>query len=117
MECGAFATGAFWTSTITEEVPRLFAASRPSTEIVWAPSENAVVSHCRVNGADVSGAPSETPSTLNVTLTTPTLSVASAVIVTMPATAPALGLVIVTVGAWRSAFAGSVWNVTGAATA
>ena len=59
-----------------------------------------LVIHDAVNGADVSAAPSATPSTRNCTLATvPELSLAVAAIVTVPETsAPATGLVTATVG-------------------
>jgi hypothetical protein len=87
-----------------------------SAAIVCVPSATAVESHCIAYGADVSAAPTLTPSTLNWTLAMPELSLAVAARVTMPDTLPADGLVIVTAGvSGGSGVATHVGSVCGAA--
>src|SRR5438552_996807 len=90
-------------------VPRLPAASRAEAESVWAPLVAATVSQSTVYGATVSSAPRFAPSNANWTPTTPTLSEASAVTDTLPATvAPPAGAVIVTVGFVASGTGGAI---------
>src|SRR5512134_2809935 len=96
-------TGAFPTVTTTAVVPTLFAASRASAVTVCGPSLTSVVSHTTSYGGTRSSAPRFTPSTLNCTPTTPTSSLAVAVISTVPVTVPAAGLVSVTAGGAPSA--------------
>src|SRR5437867_1629182 len=104
-------------STVTltaADVAVLPAASRATAVKVWDPLTASVVFHEREYGTVVSSAPRLTPSSLNCTPTTPTLSVALAETVTVPATvAPAAGAVIDTVGGVVSG-SGAVVNVTSA---
>src|SRR3989475_7025235 len=92
--------GALTTVTLTAAaVAVLPAASRATAVRVCAPLLAVVVVQERVYGAVVSSAPRLAPSSLNCTPATPTLSVALAETVTVPATvAPAAGAVIDTVG-------------------
>jgi hypothetical protein len=89
------------TVTLTEdEVPVLFAASRATALRVWVPTEAVAVFHATEYGAVVSSAPRLAPSSRNWTPVTPTLSEALAETVIVPETvAPALGEVMLTVGA------------------
>src|SRR5437016_5603598 len=81
------------------EVVALPAASRATAVRVWAPAAAVAVFHETEWGATVSSAPRLAPSSLNCTPTTPTLSVALAETVIVPATeAPAVGAVSETVG-------------------
>src|SRR5688572_5098045 len=91
----------FETSTVmVVAVLTLPAASRATAVRVWAPSATAVVFHDVEYGAVVSSAPRLTPSRLNWTPTTPTLSLALAVTEIVPNTAaPAAGAVTDTDGA------------------
>src|SRR5947208_3397681 len=76
------------------------AASRASAVSVCVPAAAVVVSHVTAYGAVVSSTPRFAPSSLNCTPTTPTLSVAFAVTLTLPDTvAPFAGPVIATLGA------------------
>src|SRR5439155_1477788 len=88
------------TVTLTALLVALFpAASRATAVKVCAPLLALGVGHETVYGAAVSSAPSVTPSSLNCTPTTPTLSVAVAEIVTVPETlAAGAGAVSATVG-------------------
>src|SRR2546427_1509436 len=75
------------------------AASRATAVRLWEPPATRVVFHKRAYGAAVTSAPRFAPSSLNCTPTTPTLSVALAETVIVPATvAPAAGAVSETVG-------------------
>src|SRR5438093_13132205 len=89
------------TVTVTgAEVVRLPAPSRATAVRVWDPSLVVVVSHEIEYGASVSSAPRLAPSSLNWTPTTPTLSEALALTVVAPPTVdPAVGAVMLTVGA------------------
>src|SRR5216684_818107 len=89
------------TVTVTgADVVVLPAASRATAVSVCAPLVAAVVSHATEYGAAVSSAPTFEPSSLNCTPTTPTLSLAVAVTVTVPDTVePPAGAVSATVGA------------------
>src|SRR5881296_1492230 len=104
-------------STVTltaADVAVLPAASRATAIRLWEPPATSVVFHEREYGTVVSSAPRLAPSSLNCTPTTPTLSVALAETVTVPATvAPAAGAVIDTVGSVVSG-SGAVVNVTSA---
>src|SRR2546422_8608394 len=81
------------------EVAVFPAASRATAVSVCAALEAPVVFHERVYGAAVTSVPRLAPSSLNWTPTTPTLSVALAEAVTVPATVEtAAGAVIETVG-------------------
>src|SRR5712691_8538845 len=87
--------GALSTVTLTAAaVAVLPAASRATAVRLCAPLLAAVVAHEMAYGAEVSSAPRFAPSSLNWTPTTPTLSVALAETVIVPATvAPAIGAV------------------------
>src|SRR5437870_2355515 len=88
------------------EVAVFPAASRATAVSVCAALEAPVVFHERVYGAAVTSVPRLAPSSLNWTPTTPTLSVALAEAVTVPATVtPAAGAVRATVGGVTSAMA------------
>src|SRR2546425_12964433 len=102
--------GALSTVTVTAvEGAVLPAASRATAVRLWEPLATRVVFHKREYGAAVTSAPRLAPSSLNCTPTTPTLSVALAETVTVPATvAPAAGAVSATVGAVVSGGAGVV---------
>ena len=79
------------------------AASRATAVNVCAPLVAVVVIHDREYGAVVSSAPTLTPSSLNWTPATPTLSEALAATTTVPETvAPGAGPVIATDGDVRS---------------
>src|SRR6266850_4262761 len=80
------------------EVVALPAASRATAVRICGPSERVVESQLTVYGAAVSSAPRTAPSRRNWTPATPTLSVALAVTATVPATEPAAGAVMATVG-------------------
>jgi hypothetical protein len=88
------------TVTVTAaEVVVLPAASRATAVSVWEPLLEAVVSTEIEYGAVVSSAPSAIPSPKNCTPTTPTLSAAFALTVTVPDTVdPFAGEVMLTVG-------------------
>ena len=88
------------TVTVTRaEVPVLPDASRATADSVWAPLAAVVVSHVTAYGGVVTWTPRFTPSSMNWTPATPTLSVALAETVTLPVTvAPARGAVIAIVG-------------------
>src|SRR5437870_2928816 len=92
--------GALSTVTLTAAVVAVLpAASRATAVKLWEPLATRVVFQEIAYGAAVTSAPRLTPSSLNCTPTTPTLSVALAETVTVPATvAPAAGAVIDTVG-------------------
>src|SRR5207245_3261116 len=107
--------GALTTVTLTAAaVAVLPAASRVMAVRVCTSLLAAVVFHERTYGAVVTSAPRLAPSSLNCTPTTPTLSVALADTVTVPAmVAPADGAVIETVGGVVSGGA-AVVNVTSA---
>src|SRR5438552_2324842 len=92
--------GAFITVTLTAaEVAVLPAASRATAVTLWLPFALKVVFQEIEYGAVVTSAPRFTPSSLNCTPTTPTLSVASADTVTVPTTeAPGVGEEMETVG-------------------
>ena len=96
-------------ATVTEtpaEVPVLPAASRATADSVWAPLAAVVVSHVMAYGGVVTWTPRRTPSSVNWTPATPTLSVALADTVTRPLmVAPASGAVIAIVGGVVSASA------------
>jgi hypothetical protein len=88
------------------EVPVLPAASRATADSIWAPLAAVVVSQVTAYGGVVTWTPRLTPSSLNWTPATPTLSVALADTVTVPLTvAPARGTVIAIVGGVVSASA------------
>ena len=95
--------------TVTDtaaEVVRFPAASRAVAVNAWTPFANVVVFHNTRYGAVSTSAPCAVPSTKNCTPTTPTLSDADAVIVTVPATlVPFRGAAIDTVGGVMSGFA------------
>jgi hypothetical protein len=95
---GAVVSG---TVTLTDaEVAVLPAASRATALRVWVPTEAVAVFHATEYGAVVSSAPRLAPSSRNWTPATPTLSEALAETVIVPETvAPALGEVMLTVGA------------------
>ncbi len=77
----------FATLTVTgADVVRLPAASRARAVSVCAPFETVRVSQASPYGASKSSAPLATPSTKNCTPTTPTLSLASAMTLTMSPT-------------------------------
>src|SRR5207247_10190350 len=101
LSCGDSPAMPFDTFTLTPAEPvTLPAASGAAAEIVCTPSETVVVSQAREYGAAVSSAPTLTPSTLNCTPATPTLSLAVAVIVTVAdSVEPPAGAVTVTDGA------------------
>src|SRR5207253_2677269 len=85
------------------EAPELPAASRATAVSVWAAFVAVVVVHEVEYGGVVRSPPILTPSSLNWTPTTPTLSAAVAVTVTVPVTAAAaVGAVMATVGARTS---------------
>jgi len=91
-------------STVTETavlVVVLPAASRATAVSVWLPFDTEVVFQLIENGAVVSSAPRFTPSSLNCTPVTPTLSVAVELTVTVepPTNEPLAGAVTLTVGA------------------
>jgi len=92
--------GAFATVTVTgAEVVRLPAASRAMAVMVCEPFAAPVVFQETEYGALVSSAPTLAPSILNCTPTTPTLSEAPAVTVTVPDTVwPLPGEVMLTLG-------------------
>src|SRR2546425_6341288 len=92
--------GALSTVTLTAAaVAVLPAASRATAVRLCAPLLAAVVAHEMAYGAEVSSAPRFAPSSLNWTPTTPTLSVALAETVIVPATvAAAIGAVSETGG-------------------
>src|SRR5881409_437623 len=110
--------GALSTVTLTALAGAVLpAASRAMAVKLWEPLATRVVFHEREYGAAVTSAPTLTPSSLNCTPTTPTLSVALAETVTVPATvALAAGAVIDTVGGVVSGGA-AVVNVTSPETA
>src|SRR5688572_32423926 len=95
---------AFATVTFTgADVVVLPAASRATAVSVCGPSITVVVSQLTEYGEMVSGRPSCTPSTKNVTAATPLSSPALALTGTVPNTvAPLVGDVIDTVGALES---------------
>src|SRR5439155_10273794 len=75
------------------------AASRATAVKLWFPLEAKMLFHETEYGAAVTSAPRLAPSSLNCTPRTPTLSVALAETVIVPATeAPAVGAVSETVG-------------------
>src|SRR3989475_595016 len=88
------------TVTLTAAVAAVLpAASRATAVRMCAPAEASAVFQLVAYGAVVTSAPRLAPSSMNCTPTTPTLSVALAEIVTVPATvAPLAGAVIETVG-------------------
>src|SRR5438876_1551183 len=92
--------GALSTVTLTAaEVAALPAASLATAVKLWLPFALKAVFQETEYGATVSSTPRIAPSSLNCTPTTPTLSVALAATVTVPATvAPGLGEVTLTVG-------------------
>src|SRR5437762_1743429 len=92
--------GALSTVTVTAAEAAVFpAASRATAVRVWAPLVVVVLVHETEYGAAVTSAPRLAPSSLNWTPATPTLSVALAETVIVPATeAPAVGAVSETVG-------------------
>jgi hypothetical protein len=98
--CGHTAAVLFETVTTTAADVVVFpAASRATAVIVWLPFATVVVSHETLNGVPRSSAPILTPSRLNWTPTTPTLSVAFADTVIVPETvAPFTGAVTEIVG-------------------
>src|SRR5205809_3067097 len=106
------------TVTLTAAVVAVLpAASRATAIRLWEPPATSVVFHEREYGTVVSSAPRLTPSSLNCTPTTPTLSVALAETVTVPATVePAAGAVMDTVGGMVSG-AARVVNVKSLETA
>src|SRR3989454_2930866 len=83
------------TVTLTEAVVAILpAASRATAVRMCAPAEASAVFQLVAYGAVVTSAPRLAPSSMNCTPTTPTLSVALAEIVTVPATvAPLAGAV------------------------
>src|SRR5439155_1226574 len=92
------------TVTLTAAVAVWPAASRATALTLWAPGATRAVSHTIEYGAAVTSAPRFTPSSLNCTPTTPTLSVAVAETVTVPETlAAGAGAVSATVGGAVSA--------------
>src|SRR2546428_1287754 len=88
------------TVMLTEAVVAILpAASRATAVRMCAPAEASAVLQLVAYGAVVTSAPRLAPSSMNCTPTTPTLSVALAEIVTVPATvAPLAGAVIETSG-------------------
>src|SRR5881409_4292713 len=92
--------GALSTVTLTALAGAVLpAASRAMAVKLWEPLATRVVFHEREYGAANTSAPRFAPSSLNCTPTTPTLSVALAETVVVPATVePAAGAVIDTVG-------------------
>jgi len=90
----------FATITVTPaDIAVLPAASRATAVRAWAPSVVVVVFHVMAYGGMVASNPRFVPSSLNWTLTTPTLSVALADTTTVPVNVvPAAGAVTVTVG-------------------
>ena len=88
------------TVTLTEAVVAILpAASRATAVRMCAPAEASAVFQLVAYGAVVTSAPRLAPSSMNCTPTTPTLSVALAEIVTVPATvAPLAGAVKETAG-------------------
>ncbi len=88
------------TVTVTgADVVELPAASRATAVSVCVPAVAVVVFHDTEYGAVVSSAPRFAPSSLNCTPTTPTLSLAVALTVTVPETVePPVGLVTATLG-------------------
>src|SRR5437899_7493795 len=92
--------GALSTVTLTALEGAVFpAASRATAIRLWEPPATSVVFHEREYGTVVSSAPRLAPSSLNCTPTTPTLSVALAETVIVPATfVPATGAVSEAVG-------------------
>src|SRR4029077_1969084 len=102
---------AFDTLTIRVAVAELPAASHPTAANVWEPAGAVVVFQAIVYGDAVSSGASSTPSSLNSTPATPTLSVAVALNVVVPETvALAAGAVMETTGGVEST--ASVANVT-----
>jgi hypothetical protein len=95
------------TVTVTPADVAMFpAASRATADSVWAPLATVVVSHVRAYGSVVTWTARFTPSSLNWTLATPTLSIALADTVTLPLmVAPARGALIAIVGGVVSASA------------
>jgi len=93
------------TVTVTPaDVPVLPDASRATADSVWTPLAAVVVSHVMAYGGVVTWTPRITPSSLNWTAATPTLSVALADTVTLPLTvAPARGAATAIVGGVVSA--------------
>src|SRR5213083_3738714 len=110
--------GALSTVTLTALAGAVLpAASRATAVKLWEPLATRVVFQEIAYGAAVTSAPRLTPSSLNCTPTTPTLSVALAETVTVPATVtPAAGAVMDTVGGVVSGGA-AVVNVKSAETA
>src|SRR6185295_5099126 len=96
-----------FTVTATDADAVLPAASRAIAVSVWLAFEAVVVFHATEYGATTSSAPRLTPSTLNCTPATPTLSEAEAETVTaLPETvAPSAGAVKETVGRVESGVA------------
>ena len=96
-----------WLLTVTlmiDEVAVLPAASRAVAEILWEPLDVIVVSQAMVYGEVVSSDPRLTPSSLNWTPKTPTLSEALALMVVVAETVePLVGAVMETVGGVVSA--------------
>jgi hypothetical protein len=91
--------GLFTVTVIVADGPVLPAASVATALSVCVPFATVVVSHEISYGALVSAAPSGAPSSMNCTLATPTLSLAVALTVIVPATVlPSAGPVIATVG-------------------
>src|SRR4029077_1585009 len=97
---GVVSLGAFDTVTVRPAEGAEFpAASRAMADRVWLPLLAPVVFHDTEYGAVVSSAPRLTPSSLNCTPATPTLSLALAFTDVVPETvAPDAGAVIETVG-------------------
>src|SRR5437667_405763 len=86
-------------TVIAADVAVLPAASRATAVSAGLPLVAVVVFHTTEYGAVVTSAPRFTPSSLNCTPTTPTLSLALAVTVVDPETvAPSTGAVIATLG-------------------
>ena len=92
--------GAFITVTLTAaEVAVLPAASRATAVTLWLPFALKVVFQEIEYGAVVTSAPRFTPSSLNCTPTTPTLSVAvAATMIVLATVVPAVGAEMETVG-------------------
>src|SRR5438094_1120134 len=92
--------GVLSTVTLTPAEVAVFpAASRATAVRLWFPLEAKMLFHETEYGAAATSAPRLAPSSLNCTPTTPTLSVALAETVIVPATeAPAVGAVSETVG-------------------
>src|SRR5881392_1648437 len=87
-------------TTTSADTAVLPAASHARADSVWPPFATPAVAHATEYGAVVFIAPSGAPSIRNCTPTTPMLSVAVAVTVTVPDTvSPAAGAVIATVAA------------------